>query len=171
MRDLDRWIEAGAVLKPHGIRGEVIVDFRRDLREELRAGCELRIVARDGEEEMLRIVDVRDHADRQIVKFEGFETRDQAEGLRSLAVWVGREAIGPRGPDCWFVQDIIGIEVRTEDGELLGTVADILHTPANDVYVVRGGGVEILLPAIEDVIRVVDVEAGSMTVHLIEGLR
>lgn len=171
MRDLDRWIEAGAVVKPHGVRGEVIVDLRRDLLDEVHPGCELRAVGRDGTEETLRIVDARDHQGRLIVRFDGLETRDDADRLRSRTLWIDREAIGPRGPDCWFVQDIIGMEVRTDDGELLGRVTDVMHTPANDVYIVRGGGGEILLPAIEDVLKTVDVEEGLMIVHLIEGLR
>ena len=157
--------------KPHGIRGEVVVDFRCDLREEVRAGCELRVVGNGGDEKFLRIVDVKGSRERPIVRFEGFETREEAERLRSRTVWMGRESSRSPGPDRWFVQDIIGVEVRTDDGEFLGTVTDIMHSPANDVYVVRGLEGEILLPAIDDVVREVDVEAGSMIVHLIEGLR
>jgi len=171
MRDLDRWIEAGAVVKPHGIKGEVIADLRRDLREVVRPGCELRAVGENGEERMLRVAGVRGRGDRQIVSFEGLRTRDEAETLRSATVWIDRELVPLTGQDRWFVQDIIGIVVRTDEDELLGTIEDIIYTPANDVYVVRGGEREILIPAIEDVIREVDVGAGSMIVHLIEGLR
>jgi 16S rRNA processing protein RimM len=171
MTERHRWIEAGAVLRPHGIRGEVIVDLKRDLIEFVTAGCELRVTSRKGEESRLEVELAREHRGRLIVKFKTFETRDDAEALRAFAVWMTREQIGPLEPDRWFVQDIVGIAVLTDEGEHLGEIAEVLSMPANDVYVVIGERGEILLPAIEEVIREVDLEQGTMLVHLIEGLR
>ena len=74
-------------------------------------------------------------------------------------------------PDEYFITDLIGLEVRTEDGEILGTMKDVLETGANDVYVVQmKDGKELLLPAIGDCILNVDLEQGVMTVHILDGL-
>jgi len=70
----------------------------------------------------------------------------------------------------YLVKDILGLQVITEDGERLGKVVDVYLLPANDVYVVESGDQEILLPAIEDVIKKVDLEDGSLVVARIEGL-
>lgn len=171
MTERHRWIEAGAVLRPHGIRGEVIVDLKRDLIELVTAGCELRVTSREGAESRLEVEVTREHRGRLIVKFKAVDTRDDAEGLRACGVWMTREQIGPLEPDRWFVQDIVGIAVLTDEGERLGEVAEVLSMPANDVYVVVGERGEILLPATEEVIREVDLERRKMLVHLIEGLR
>lgn len=69
-----------------------------------------------------------------------------------------------------MVKEILGLQVITEDGEQLGKIVDVYLLPANDVYVVQRGDEEILLPAIEDVIKKVDLDHGSLTVARIEGL-
>ena len=75
------------------------------------------------------------------------------------------------GPDEYFITDLIGLQVLTEDGEALGVLKDVLETGANDVYVVEmKNGRELLIPAIKDCILDVDTEQGTMTVHLLEGL-
>lgn len=171
MTERQGWIEAGVVLRPHGVRGEVIVDLKRDLLDHVTEGREFRVTSRTGEESRLEVERAREHQGRLIVKFKGHETREDAEGLRAFAVWMTREQIGPLEPGRWFVQDIVGIDVFTDEGEHLGEVAEVMSMPANDVYVVIGGGREVLLPATEEVIREVDLERGKMLVHLIEGLR
>jgi 16S rRNA processing protein RimM len=171
MTERDRWIEAGAILRPHGIRGEVVVDLKRDLLEHVNEGLELRAVSRAGGESRLEVERVRGQGGRLLVKFKGYDTRDAAEGLRAFGLWMAREQIGPLEPGRWFVQDIVGIAVFTDEGEHLGEVSEVMSMPANDVYVVVGGGREVLLPAIEQVIKEVDLKAGKMLVHLIEGLR
>jgi 16S rRNA processing protein RimM len=171
MRKLDKWIEAGAVMRPHGIRGEVAVDLKQDLLACIAEKSEIRVSSRDGAERHLRVERVREHKGRLIIKFEGVDTREGAEQLRAFTIWLTREQIGPLEGDRWFVQDVLGMDVDTDEGEHLGKVAEVMHMPANDVFVVRGEGGEILLPVIADVIVDVDVEAGKMLVHLMEGLR
>ena len=70
----------------------------------------------------------------------------------------------------YFVQDILGLSVYSESGECLGKIEEVLTMPASDIYVVRGARGEILLPVVDQVIRQVDVEAGRVVVHLMEGL-
>jgi len=158
-------------VRPHGIRGEVILDLKADLLSCFETGVEVRALTEEGRESFLVIEQAREHQGRMIVGFKGTETRTAAESLRGVSIWLLREQVGSLGEDRWFVQDLVGIEVRTDAGEHLGRLEDVLNMPANDVYVVRGQGEEILLPAIDEVVLDVDIESGTMTVHLLEGLR
>jgi 16S rRNA processing protein RimM len=104
-----------------------------------------------------------------ILKLEGTETRDDAEALRGLELQIPEpEQIREAG--VYYQHDIIGLKVEDAAGEALGRVADVLGTGANDVYVVRGPRGEILLPAVEDVVREIDVPGGRMVVELLPGL-
>ncbi len=170
MKQLDDWIEAGAIVRPHGLKGEVVVDLARDLLEVVTESLELRVTGRKGGERTLTVERARDHKARKIVQFEGVGTVEDAEALRGWSVWLTREQIGPLEEDRWFVADIVGIDVYTDGDEYLGKLAEVMHMPGNDVYVVRNGEKEILLPVIDDVIRSLDIDSGRMVVHLMEGL-
>lgn len=171
VRKLDAWIEAGMIASAHGIRGEVIVVAMGDLAECFNEGTEIRLTDSAGSERSLKIEQARPHKDRLIVKFVGIRDRSAAERLRSLTAWLSRDQIGPLDEGRWFVQDVLGIDVYTEDGEHIGKLTDVMHMPANDVYVVTGDAGEVLLPVIADVVKDVDVENGRMLIHLMEGLR
>lgn len=172
MRELDKWVEAGVVMRPHGIAGEVVVDLKTDLLELVSEAMLLRTTrGRDGEELVLTVERVRAHKGRLIIRFKGRQTREDADELRSRIIWMTRDQIGPLDEDRWYVQDLIGMTVLTDDGETLGRLADVMHQPANDVFVVETEAGELLLPVIDDVILSVDTEGGRMTVHVIPGLR
>jgi 16S rRNA processing protein RimM len=100
----------------------------------------------------------------------GVTTLDAAEGLRGAEVAVPRAAAMPLGPDRYYIFEIIGLRVRTEEGRTLGVVAEVIQGPANDIYVVRDDNREILVPALREVVRVVDRTAGEMVVALPPGL-
>ncbi len=170
MKQLDDWIEAGAIVRPHGLKGEVVVDLARDLLEVVTESLELRVTGRKGGERTLTVERARDHKARKIVQFEGVSTVEDAEALRGWSVWLTREQIGPLEEDRWFVADIVGIDVYTDGDEYLGKLIEVMHMPGNDVYVVRKDEKEILLPVIDDVVRSVDIDSGRMVVHLMEGL-
>lgn len=170
MKQLDDWIEAGAIVRPHGLKGEVVVDLVRDLSEVVTESLELRVTGRREGERVLTVERARDHKARKVVQFKGVSTVEDAEALRGWSVWLTREQIGPLEEDRWFVQDIVGIDVYTDEDEYLGKLAEVMHMPGNDVYVVRKGEKEILLPVTDDVVRSVDIDLGRMVIHLMEGL-
>jgi len=170
MKQLDDWIEAGAIVRPHGLKGEVVVDLARDLLEVVTESLELRVTDRREGERVLTVERARNHKARKVVQFKGVSTVEDAEALRGWSVWLTREQIGPLEEDRWFVADIVGIDVYTDGDEYLGKLAEVMHMPGNDVYVVRKGEKEILLPVIDDVIRSVDIDSGRMVIHLMEGL-
>lgn len=105
-----------------------------------------------------------------ILALEGVADRDAAEALRGWIVQVPESEAWklPRGRYYWH--QIIGLRVVTTDGETIGTVAEILETGANDVYVVRADGGERLIPAIKDVVKEISPERGEMRVALLPGL-
>jgi 16S rRNA processing protein RimM len=108
--------------------------------------------------------------DRVILKLAGIEDRTAAEALRGALVRVPIEQAVDLSPGSYFWHEIVGLRVRDTAGRVLGTVAEVLPTGSNDVYVVRSAEGELLLPAIKDVVRAIDRDQGLMTVELIPGL-
>ncbi|MBN2179899.1 MAG: 16S rRNA processing protein RimM [Deltaproteobacteria bacterium] len=105
-----------------------------------------------------------------LLDLDGVKTRDASEVLIGCSIFAPSYTLKklPEGEYYWH--DIIGLEVVTDDGLSLGRIETIVPTGSNDVYVCTGGEREILLPAIDDVIKEIDVEKGTMVVTLIEGL-
>jgi 16S rRNA processing protein RimM len=106
-----------------------------------------------------------------ILKLEGCDTRNQAEALRNQWLQVRLEEALTLDEGEFFYYQLIGLQVETVDGEVLGELHEILQTGANDVFVVRGPGGELLLPDIPDVILEIDPEAGRIVVQIPAGLR
>ena len=105
-----------------------------------------------------------------LLKFKGIETIEQAEELRNIYIQAKRSDIKLE-KGAYFIVDLIGLEVYTEEGELLGTLKEVLQPGANDVYIVENKvKQEILLPVIPDVVKQVDIEGKRIIVKLLEGL-
>lgn len=110
------------------------------------------------------------HQDMLLLKLEGVDTRDAAEALRGAFISVKVEDLPDLGDEGYYIHELLGLRVVGTDGLELGELAEVLTTGANDVYVVTGGGREVLLPAIPSVILQVDLDAGVMTVSVPDGL-
>ena len=107
-----------------------------------------------------------------LLKIKGINDMNQAEKCKGLYLKIHRKDAIKLPKDTYFIADLLGLEVYTDEGELLGKVDDIFPTGANDVYVVKNElGKQILLPSIPEVIKEIDLEKGKVIVHLIEGLR
>ena len=105
------------------------------------------------------------------LKLKGIDTIEQAEKFRNCYLKINRKDAIELEEDTYFLVDLIGIEVFTESGENLGNIIDVFPTGSNDVYVVKNEeGKQVLLPAIKDVIKSVDIKNKKMVVNLIEGL-
>ena len=106
-----------------------------------------------------------------ILKFKGYDNINDVERYRGKDLLITREQAVPLKENENFVADLIGLTVKTDEGDILGNVKDVLFTGANDVYVVeRENGKDLLLPAIRQCILDVDLEEQVMTVHLLDGL-
>ena len=168
MEDL---FQVGGITAPHGGRGEVKVFPTTDDNARFK---NLKTVLLDqgrGTRE-LEIEGVKFFKNMVILKFKGIDDRNDVERMRQAKLLVTRENAVELGKDEYFIADLIGIQVVSDEGEELGTISDVLQTGANDVYVVsKDGAKDLLIPAIHACIQNVDVAAGQMEVHLLPGLR
>ncbi len=167
---MEQLLQVGVVTSAHGICGEVKVFPTTDDKERFR---QLEKVLLDtGKETIpLEIQGVKFFKRFVIVKFKGIDDRNNVEKYKGRPLFVERKDAVPLGEDEYFIADMLGMEVVTEDGEPFGTLKDVITTGANDVYVVdsKSHG-EVLIPAIRQCILDVDVQTGRMTVHLLDGL-
>lgn len=163
------YLLVGEVLRPHGVRGALLLRVQTDFPERLN---DLEFLYLGPRRRRFRVAQTRQHGRELLLTLGGITDRDAAEGLRGLGAYIRVGDAGPLPPGRFYHHQVEGLEVVTDDGERLGTVARIMETGANDVYVVRDeAGREILLPAIPAVIRQYDLESGRLLVHLLEGLR
>lgn len=107
-----------------------------------------------------------------IVKFKGIDTINDVEKYKGAKLYVTRENALELREDEYFVADLVGLRVVTQEGEALGELSSVLQTGANDVYVIRQkNGKDLLIPAIRDCVKKIDPAGGCITVHLLPGLR
>jgi len=155
------------VLRPHGVRGELRVEILTDYPERLPSH---RILYIGPEPTPYQVEGVRFHRGAALIKLAGCDDRNAAEELRGQWVQISIEAAVPLEEGEYYHFQVVGVEVVTTEGEPLGRVAEVIETGANDVYVVHGPRGEVLIPAIEDVVRELDLEARRMIVEILPGL-
>lgn len=162
--------QVGAIVSVHGIKGEVKVFPTTDEPEKFKKLKCVRL--KTGREELeAHLQSVRFFKNMVIVKFAGIDSPEEAQKYRGATLWIPRKEAVPLREDEYYRADLTGLSVVTQEGEELGTLTDVLETGANDVYeVTLKDRRVVLLPAIRDCIKEVDLEAGRMTVHLMEGL-
>jgi 16S rRNA processing protein RimM len=167
-----RYLVVGRVLRPHGVRGELRVEVLTGFPEQVGRHKFLYLARPDAPEETARqpVEYARLHGQVLLLKLTGCETRDAADELRGLLVQIPREEAVPLAAGELYQYQVVGLRVETEHGTWLGQVIEVLETGANDVYVVIGPFGEVLLPAVEEVVRQMDLQQGRMVVHLLPGL-
>jgi 16S rRNA processing protein RimM len=162
------YLAVGLLRKPHGLRGDLLLEVYTDFPERLKPGTT--IFAGD-KYQPLKITRRRPHNDGMILGFEGINTPEEAGRYRATVVYVptADRPILPEGE--YYHHEIIGLTVLDETGKTLGTLSEIIITGANDVYVVTPAeGNDILFPALKEVILGVDLSAKTMRIHLLPGL-
>lgn len=163
------FVIVGRVVRPHGIRGELRIRPDTDFPERLPALREV-VLLKNGESMQASVVSIRPHGTAMLVKLNGIDTLDAASHWRDAAIAVRREDAVPLEPGRHYVFEVVGLRVETEDGQTLGTVAEVLRTGSNDVYVVSGAGRDILVPAISTVVLTIDVAGGRMVIRPMPGM-
>lgn len=166
---MQKKLEVGQIVNTHGIKGEIkVVPFTDDINrfDKLKKVY----VKTKKESKLYQIESVRYHKNMVLFKLQGIDNPEQAELLKNSFLEIDREDAIPLKEGTYFIADLIGLEVYTDEGKLLGKVDDIYNTGANDIYVVKDElGKTILLPGIKDVIKQVVLEE-KIVVHLIPGL-
>ena len=155
-------------MKPHGLAGEVeaqiLTDFpdRFDMLKTVYLGEHYTPAVLESQ---------RRHGHRILLKFEGCEDREEAEKLRGELIYVPVDEAVPLEEDEYYLHEIVGLQAWTTEGEYLGRIEEVIDTGSNDVYVVRDGVRETLIPALSDVVLRIDIAHGRIEVQLMKGLR
>lgn len=159
----DELLAVGRVSRAHGVRGEVSVQRLTEVEGRFAAGSVLKL--EDGR--ILTVEKARPHQQRLLVKFEEIADRTQAESLRGEVLLVPKDA-SPEPPEgSFWVHQVVGLEVVTEDGRSLGRIREVEGNPANDLWVTESG---TLIPAVREFISEVDLKAGKVTIRDIPGI-
>lgn len=163
-------LQVGVITQTHGIRGEVKVFPTTDDASRFKKLKE--VILDTGRERLtLKIEGVKFFKQFVILKFQGYDSINDIEKYKRSRLLVPREQAVKLKKDEYFVADMIGLQIVTDEEEVFGELKDVLATGANDVYVVaRTDGTEVLLPAIKECILDVDMERRMMRVHIMDGL-
>jgi 16S rRNA processing protein RimM len=159
----DGFVAVARIIGAWGVRGDVKAEALAP-PEVLKSGVAVTVAGRDSTIE--RVSEGREIR----LKLAGVDKREAAATLRGQYVLVREEVLPPLPAEQYYRFQILGLRVVSTGGEALGTVEDVFSTPENDVYVVRGAGREILVPATDDVVLSIDLAAQTMTVELVPGL-
>ncbi len=163
-------LEIGQIVNTFGIKGMVKV---KPFTDDIRRFDELKTVyvEKNSNQTEYEIEEVKYHKDMVLIKFKGIDKVEQAEMLRNSYLTVSRDSVEKLEEGRYYIVDLLGLEVYTDEQTLLGTLEDIFNTGSNDIYVVKDKqGKQILLPAIQDVIKQIDIENKKIIVHLLPGL-
>jgi 16S rRNA processing protein RimM len=155
----------GHVFAPWGIRGEIKVQVVTDFPDRFAPG---KLVYLDGQP--LEIESSRPHKRHALIKLAAIDSVQDAEKLRGRDLTIPRSELRPLPEGEYYVFQLMGLRVLTTEGGYLGKIADIMATGSNDVYIVQGERGDILIPAIDDVVKSIDIDRGEVVIEPIEGL-
>ena len=160
------WLYVGRITAPFGVAGELRVMLDTEFPERLTerplfVGKERRQVVVEG---------LRQHGRESLLKLGGVNTLDAADGLRGQELFVALADAAPLPAGRFYPHQIVGLEVWTVAGDHYGVVSEVLSRAANDIYVVRHAGHDVLAPAIADVVKTIDIDGGRMVIEVIPGL-
>jgi len=160
----------GRVIKPHGVRGKVKVEYFGEDPHRFSLYREIFIEDEKGRPEAYEILEAVPQPPRLILRLKGIEKVEEAEPLIGKEILVEKKALLELEEGEYYWVDLLGMKVETQGGKRIGEVREIFPTGANDVYVIEGKRREILLPATEEVIQSIDLKRRVMKVVRMEGL-
>lgn len=167
---MQEYLEVGQIVNTNGLKGLLKINpFTDDITRFER----LKTILVEHKKELLEfeIESVRYQKKQVLLKLKGIDTIEEAEKYREDYLKINRNKEEKLPEDTYYIVDLIGLDIYTEGGELLGKLDDVFSTGSNDVYVVKNSeGKQILLPAISNVIKNIDLEQKKIVVNLIEGL-
>lgn len=167
---MEEYFEIGQIVNTSGLKGVMKVKpFTDDITKFSNLNTIYILIKKDLKE--FEIEQARFSKNMVFLKLKGIDTVEQAEDYRNLYLKIKRDKDEKLEEDSYYIVDILGCKVITDEGRTLGNIADVFSTGSNDVYVVKDElGKQVLLPAIKDVIKKVDIKNKVITVHLLEGL-
>lgn len=167
---MEEYLEIGKIVNTSGLKGLLKV---MPLTDDITRFEDLETIYIQIGKDLVekKIEDVRYIKNMVLLKLEGIDNIDEAEKYKNLYIKINKKDAIELPEDSYLIVDIVKCDVYTEEGELLGKMIDVLDTGSNDVYVVKNSeGKEILLPAIKEVIKSVDISNKKIIVKLMDGL-
>ncbi len=168
--DAARLIALGRLVTTHGVRGELRLLPYAFPCHTLRKGLTVWVQEKTGPGRSYTVTSVRPHAPGVLVKLQGVDSLAQAQALREAIVSVEETQLAPLREGEFYYCQVIGLKVRTQAGEELGTIVQVFFSGGHDVWVVRRGKEEYLIPVTEEIVRSIDIPRGQAIIEPIAGL-
>ena len=169
--DISELFHVGGIITTHGLRGEVKIYPTTEDVHRFSELSELFLEDHKGHIYLVHIASVRFQKGQVLLSFKEFPDINAIEPYKKCQLYVDREHATPLGEGEYYVADLIGLDVVSDDGTFSGTLYDVMETGANDVYEIHGqDGKKLLLPAIKQCILDVDMNKKLMTIHILDGL-
>lgn len=163
------YLSIGQIINTHGLRGAVKVYPLTDDISRFEKLKEVYVKENDGLVKY-KVESIKFLSSTVSVKLKGVDSEEAANKLRGSYIKVDRKSAVKLPKDTYFICDLIDLEVYDEKGMLLGTVKDVLQTGSNDVYVIQSSGKDILIPALKDIVKKIDLTNKKILVEMPEGL-
>lgn len=164
------WIDIGFIRKPHGLRGYVRVEGLSDAPDRFGELDRIGVERKDGGRESLEIERCSRDGNGWLMKFLGVDTTEHAQRLRGAYIQVPGEAVAPLPRDAYYVFELEGCTVVSDEGEEIGTIREVLSMPASDVFVVDTPSGEAMIPAVREFVVELDPGAARIVIRKIPGL-
>ncbi len=166
----DAVLHIGRIVGVHGVRGGLKLCSFSETTGWFEPGKQVLARQRNGETRLYTVAGRQPHKKLHRIFFEGVSDRNTAEALVDAELFIERASLPDPGEDSWYWCDLLEMDVYQEDGTYIGRIAHVFATGANDVFVVRQGERETLIPAVASIVKQIDLDKKRMTVDLPEGL-
>ncbi len=163
------YLRLGTVTRSHGLRGQVVVEALPGAWPLPGGATSVWVFGEGQEPRRFTLARAQEVGRSLVLRLEELTRREESDRLRGAELWLVRAELAPAEGE-FATDDLLGLEVVLEDGSSLGTLEDVWATGANDVYVVRGPRGEWLLPAVDQVVLGIDLEARRVTARLLPGM-
>ncbi len=158
------------LVSERGLHGEIRALQLSTFSHDVLKNAQVILALPSGQLETKKVISARGSRDSLLIQMEGIETPDEASSYRGAVLYLDKHRLPPLADDQYWHDQIIGMTVYTLDGRKVGTISDILGTGGNDVYVVDTDNGEVLIPAVRDIIRKVEIGKNRMEIDPLEGL-
>jgi len=160
----------GKVIRPHGLEGVMRVQSFAESHQSFLRARTVFLRADKGEIHEFKVISVRPHKRILLIQLKGLGSFEEAERFRGAEIFVKKDCL--RNPDSneYYWYEVVGLKVYMNSGRYIGTITEIISTGSHDIYVCRDGESEVLIPAIHDVVKEIDLEKKRMIISPMEGL-
>ena len=160
----------GKVIRPHGLQGLLRIWSYAQSEESFLKGGTVLLKSDSGEIHEYKVLSIRPHKNIFLLKLKGLNSFNDAERFREAEILLCKDALGKKNDHEFFWYELIGLRVYLDTGKYIGTIRHILPTGSNDIYVVQEGEKEILIPAIHDAVKEINLADKKMIISEMEGL-